>query len=676
VAVRTLVPQPLEYRASARKPLRWCRFRLMTLCASVAISAGLSGSVLAQAFILPALPDTTESTARDLAAVMREKAAEKTARKEPAAKAEIVLDLPALPDVVANFEAPVVLALPALPQPDTVADLAASVPASGTKAPITASALQLDLPVLPEVQLSVAPLRLDLTEATLRAALEPSRQRYKLKPAEIDSFVAAYVARDFRAIWLEGENADLVVGPKAASLREVLARAEASGLDTSRLLAVLPEVRSGKVDAARHVATDLGFSFAAFLFTRDLRGGRLEPSRLSALTTPTLELPDAGAVLRAIAGAGPKQLGKALLAYEPQHAGYQALKKALAKLREELAAPVLTGSVAGNEGAPQPTRGLPQNWLDGPVLAFRKPDARVPLLRQRLGLPPSNTEVYDADLRKAVKAFQSANDLKQNGIFTPKTRAALENPASPVNSSTRKPDNNARLTTLLANMERWRWLPVDLGKVHIFVNVADFQLRMVEDGKAIHQTRVIVGKPQTQTPIFSDEMEHVIVNPSWGVPSSIIKKEFLPKMAADPGYAAKRGYTVVRHGNQISIRQPPGARNALGYIKFIFPNQHSVYLHDTPNRSLFQNDMRAFSHGCVRVYQPFVLAEKLLHASLGYSEAQLKGLIGHGERMIKLKDKIPVHLTYFTMFVDENGEIQQRRDLYGHDARLRNALHL
>jgi L,D-transpeptidase YcbB len=187
---------------------------------------------------------------------------------------------------------------------------------------------------------------------------------------------------------------------------------------------------------------------------------------------------------------------------------------------------------------------------------------------------------------------------------------------------------------------------------------------------------VIVGKPQTQTPVFSDNFAHVIVNPSWFVPPSIMKNEFLPRLASDPSYAARRGFEVVRTRNGISVRQPPGERNALGYVKFIFPNRHSVYLHDTPNRNLFSAETRPFSHGCVRVEKPFALAEKLLSQSGGFSEAQLKGMVGRGERMIKLADKVGVHLNYFTLEVDESGALHHFRDLYGHDARLKSALAL
>ena len=207
------------------------------------------------------------------------------------------------------------------------------------------------------------------------------------------------------------------------------------------------------------------------------------------------------------------------------------------------------------------------------------------------------------------------------------------------------------------------------------VNLPDFSLRLVEGGRTIHRARVIVGKAETQTPVFSHRMEHVVVNPSWHIPPSIMKNEILPGLARDPGYAARRGYEVVRRGNTISVRQPPGERNALGFIKFMFPNQHSVYLHDTPSRGLFSADRRAFSHGCVRVDQPFRLAEFVL-GDQGYTEERLRRLIGSSERTIKLTRFLPVHLGYFTVFVDEDGQLQRREDLYGHDGRVKTALGL
>jgi len=223
---------------------------------------------------------------------------------------------------------------------------------------------------------------------------------------------------------------------------------------------------------------------------------------------------------------------------------------------------------------------------------------------------------------------------------------------------------------VLANLERWRWLPSDLGPRHILVNVPEFKLRLMDQGRLVHQARVIVGKPETPTPLFSDVMDHAIVNPSWNVPPSIFKNEFY----SDPAYAASRGYQVVRGKHGISIRQPPGERNALGFIKFMFPNQHAVYLHDTPNRSLFGSERRALSHGCVRLDQPFKFAEFVLGSD--WTEPRLRSLVGRGERTIRLPTKVRVHLAYFTVFVDETGELRQVKDLYAVNNKVRVALGL
>jgi murein L,D-transpeptidase YcbB/YkuD len=224
---------------------------------------------------------------------------------------------------------------------------------------------------------------------------------------------------------------------------------------------------------------------------------------------------------------------------------------------------------------------------------------------------------------------------------------------------------------ILANMERWRWLPADLGRKHVWVNVPEFRLRLMREGRAIHEARVIVGKPETPTPLFSDEMDHAVVNPSWYMPPSIFKNEFF----SDPAYAAARGYDVIygRNGG-VTVRQPPGERNALGFIKFMFPNRHAVYLHDTPSRNLFKAEKRAFSHGCVRLDQPFRFGEFVLGAE--WTEARLRSLIGKGERTIRLPEKIPVHLTYFTLFADDAGGVRQIADLYGVNNKVRVALGL
>jgi murein L,D-transpeptidase YcbB/YkuD len=219
-------------------------------------------------------------------------------------------------------------------------------------------------------------------------------------------------------------------------------------------------------------------------------------------------------------------------------------------------------------------------------------------------------------------------------------------------------------------MERWRWLPPELGERYILVNVPEFTLRYINNGELAHQARVVVGKPTSPTPIFSGEMKFLVVNPSWYIPPSILKKEFLPKLAYDPLYAERQGYVVVRNGDQISIRQPPGERNALGRIKFMFPNRHSVYLHDTPSRSLFAKSERAFSHGCVRVDQPFRLAEYVLNDKGAWPEKRIEKLIGGAERTINLSRQLPVHLAYFTLAADPDGTLHRFGDIYGLDGRL------
>ncbi|ATQ68602.1 MULTISPECIES: L,D-transpeptidase family protein [Methylosinus] len=227
---------------------------------------------------------------------------------------------------------------------------------------------------------------------------------------------------------------------------------------------------------------------------------------------------------------------------------------------------------------------------------------------------------------------------------------------------------------IIANMERWRWMPRDLGENRIEVNIPDFELAVIRDGEVTHRARVIVGKEGTPTPVFSNAMQFIIVNPYWNVPPSILNKEMLPKFGGDLQAIAARGYEVVYRNGHARVRQRPGEGNALGRIKFMFPNDFSVYLHDTPSRALFASTHRAFSHGCVRVDQPFRFAEAVLGS--GWREERVKRLIGDQERYINLARPLPIHIEYFTAYVDESGRLQLRGDLYGYSAKVRAALGL
>lgn len=514
-----------------------------------------------------------------------------------------------------------------------------------------------------------------IDEAMIRAFLEPRRAKFRLKPEEVAGFVAAYGARGGKPFFLAEAGGSYRVSPHVEAVVRTVGAADVQGLDAQRLTALLPARRAGMVEGNERSETELSAAFAAFIYARDARGGRLEPARLSALTTPTLYLPSAGEVLEAIGSAPEKDVQSVLEGFNPRHEGFKRLREALARLNEPTT-PVITANVASAPGGPTQEAVLPPDFMAGGPIKLGQVDPRVPNLRIRLNMPASASNVFDAEVRGALISFQKANGLTANGWLTPRTRAALENRNTPTSAEAAPNDKRAQKAALLVNMERWRWLPPELGARHVFVNIPAYQLRLMDNGAAVHEARVIVGKPETQTPVFSDTFAHVIVNPSWFVPPSILKKEFLPRLASDPSYAARRGFEVVQTRSGISVRQPPGERNALGNVKFIFPNRHAVYLHDTPNRNLFANDSRAFSHGCVRVDKPFALAEKLLSQSGGFSEPQLKGMVGRGERMIKLADKVNVHLSYFTLDVDDSGILHRYRDLYGHDARVRAALAL
>jgi murein L,D-transpeptidase YcbB/YkuD len=466
-------------------------------------------------------------------------------------------------------------------------------------------------------------------------------RQMRLGRKERDSLTAYYAQAERPLAWVK----DGAWTPAAQAVVARLKAADEDGLVPADY--PLPDFKLRKDSAPTQWAeADLKLSASVVRYARDARGGRIEPSRLSALATPKLELPEAGEVLAKVSIA--KDADAALAAYNPPHEGYRALKERLAKLRASHPS--------------QPSVRLPK----GPILRVGMKDPRVPLIRARFNLTKnSNETVYDERVASAVAAFQKEKGLPTNGVLNAQTVAALSGPSVAVRES-----------ELIANMERWRWLPQDLGSRHIMVNVPEFRLQLMEDGKTVHQTRVIVGKEQSQTPIFSETMKYLVVNPSWTIPPSILKKEILPGLAQDPYYAARRGYKVIRRGNSISVQQPPGERNALGYVKFMFPNNHAVYLHDTPNRNLFSASKRAFSHGCVRVDKPFELADEIFSSDGKWTGKKLRGLIGKGERYVHLSQPLPVHLTYFTLAVDEKGDLKSFNDLYGLDRKVRAALNL
>jgi murein L,D-transpeptidase YcbB/YkuD len=533
--------------------------------------------------------------------------------------------------------------------PDVIADFSEKRPlesintAKDVEDAHAASKVEIDLapPDLPPVVLDSSSFRDAATVLADRLAKGPALANPRLTRKDRESIAAFYAKQANKMVWLDN-------GSWTAAARSIVAaleRAGEEGLDPSDYrtpdINVLP--KDGREEALADA--DIRLSVTAVNYARDARGARIDPTKLGKYVTPSLDLPQPAEVLDALMAAA--EAGAALAAYNPRQVGYLALKAKLAELR------------ASRPTAPQVK--VPA----GKTLKVGMRDPRVPLVRIRFALGPDSDETYDERVAAAIADFQKENGLPVNGTLNPRTIAALASSHSAENEG-----------DIVANMERWRWLPANLGSEYIMVNVPEFTLRYVRGGGLVHKARVITGKSESPTPIFSDEMEHLIVNPSWFVPPSILKNEFLPRMAQDPFYAARLGYEVVQRGNSISIRQPPGERNALGHIKFMFPNQHAVYLHDTPQRNLFAAERRTFSHGCVRLDQPFRFAEMILNrdSNEGWTEQRLRAMIGRGERTVRLKSVIPIHITYFTTFVDESGRLVSRHDVYGYNRRIRAAL--
>jgi murein L,D-transpeptidase YcbB/YkuD len=457
----------------------------------------------------------------------------------------------------------------------------------------------------------------------------------KIRLADVASF---YTLRDNRAVWTD--NGSLT--PFARAALDRLARAQEDGLDPRAYRVDELDALTGQsADPAKVADVEIAISTALLTYARHAMNGRVAPSTISHGILASVKPVDPALTLASIAiAADPARI---LDEFNPLHPQYLALKGKLAEIR--------AAAVASQDTQPV----VPP----GPTLRVGMSDARVAVLRTRLGLTMIDGDVYDDALAEAVRSFQKHSKLKVTGTLGPQTLAAL-------NGGVSRPRVSLE-NEIIANMERWRWLPRELGVSHVLVNVPEYRLRVMVSGLQMHESRVIVGKPETPTPIFSDVMQFVVLNPSWHVPQSIIRKEYLPRLAEDPDYLARRGFIVTYHGNQMEVRQPPGDENALGHIKFMFPNNFSVYLHDTSTRGLFAREKRAFSHGCVRVDDPYRFAEIVMGAEHGWTEERVRKSVGGRERRVDLAQTIPVHISYFTAFVDDFGEVKRFDDVYGYD---------
>ena len=480
------------------------------------------------------------------------------------------------------------------------------------------------------------------------------------------ALVAFYKERAFTPAWFD--NGEWT--PKARKLIFNLARADRDGLDPSDYKTpslATSRKRGSSTDALAQA--DIALSLALTRYTRQAYAGRVDP-RIFSKKEVTIKphYPDSIDALNQIVKAD-DPVAK-MRSYNPQHKGFLALRAEYNRLR-----------AMGSKDDTPPIAA-------GKSLRIGLRDERVPLLRHKLGLAAVEDEtsrtLYNKELAKAVKQYQSDNGLIADGIVGNATLSVLNN------------NRKDLIADIVANMERWRWLPRDLGDFHVMVNIPTYSLEVVKNGKTIHETRVVVGKKAHKTPVFSDEMEYVVVNPYWNVPRSIASKELLPKIKANPAaFFSSKNYQVLAsikgrtqvidpskldwdrvEADMVRLRQTPGTRNALGNIKFMFPNQHAVYLHDTPSRSLFNRDYRAFSHGCVRVNKPFEFADVILSQTSHWDASRIKAMLGSKERRVNLTKKIPVHLVYFTTWMSHEGTLQLRSDIYGHNKKVKDALGL
>lgn len=504
----------------------------------------------------------------------------------------------------------------------------------------------------------IAPPQTDLARsiksglAAAYAGTRPGSTAY----SEAQKLYFLYGERYFEPIWLsEAADGQITFSPAAEKIIALFKDAATEGLRPSDYLtAEIDLTRANSTDATALAGLETAFSGAVVRYANHLHNGRIRPQSVSELLDIQPKPINEAALLERLAGSDDP--APILAELEPKHPEFLALKAALV-----------------NFDAVNATRPAPIDV--GPVLRPGGDDSRVPAIRARLELPAGTSSVYDADLVAAVETFQQSLGLEVDGIIGPATIAAFNGGAA-----TRRED-------ILANMERWRWMPSDLGDFNVFVNIPEFRLWIERNGEVEYTTRVVTGTVKNQTPVFSDNIRHLVVNPYWNVPSSIVKGEIAPAVLRNPGYTDSHNMDLLYNGTPVSpwqvnwsqvsssnfpfrVRQRPGPGNSLGQIKFLFPNKHDVYLHDTPSKSLFSRSSRAFSHGCVRVENPMEFAGALMANESNISRASLEALFGPNERWVNPETRIPVHLAYFTLRVGADGKIQSYGDVYGHNEKL------
>ena len=509
-------------------------------------------------------------------------------------------------------------------------DVFTSPPASGTQA--AAPAIAPDLTALDPADRAIAERIRDLLDTKPNRIFADEKAH-----AAVEAF---YQKRNLAPLWLDK-------GVENTRSKAVIARlknADADGLDHADYKT--PTFGGLSPDALAEA--ELSLTQTVLTYARHLQAGRVphRQVREDNIALPQ-RAPDPAVVLAAVVEGD--DAGQALDQFSPPYENYQKLKAALSQLRGRTASGGRDGIAAGR------------------VLTFKRKrpmeDARVPQLRERLGVPGEATDLrYDEKLAEAVKEYQRGNDLPPTGNLDARTVKKLN------------PTNDSRIDTIIANMERWRWYPRDIRKSRVEVNEPDFTLKVIHDGRQVWTSRVVIGKPGMPSPLLAQQMDSITINPTWKVPASIVRNEYLPAEARQPGALAHMGMRVKRVDDEVEITMPPGGQNPLGHIRFNFFNRLAVFQHDTPDQYLFAHVVRAESHGCMRVQDAPKYAEVLagiVHPEEQWTAEKVKSLYAGGtEQEISLgSGPIWIYLTYQTAFVDDAGKLQIRRDLYNLDSR-------
>lgn len=513
---------------------------------------------------------------------------------------------------------------------------------------------------LPSLGLSVSLALSLLWPVSARAETTAFAQSLAVGASSDEAVAEWYRSTGYDTLWTGPDDA-----ARRAALLAAFETADLHGLpmaryDAAALRTALAEART-EGDRGR---AELDLTLAYLAWAHDLSSGALDPATIDPGIVREIARDAPEVHLARIANGDPVAV---LAGLQPTSRAYIQLMRAKLDLEAVIA--------SGGWGPALEARTLSPGETGPGVVALR--DRLVAMGY----LAPTSTASYDRALQAAVQAFQLAHGLVADGTLGETSIVELNRP----------PED--RLRSVVVALERERWLDIDRDERHIWVNLPDFSAQIVEGGQVVFKTRSVIGKDvaEQHTPEFSDEMDHLVINPSWGVPRSIIIREYLPLLQQNPNAVShiqvidRRGRVVPRGAVNFagysartfpySMRQPPSDNNALGLVKFMFPNEHAIYLHDTPSKSLFAHDVRAYSHGCIRLADPFDFAYALMSVQSDNPQAEFKAHLDTGrETVVPLERPVPVHLVYFTAYPDAKGRMTYRRDVYGRDALFFDAL--